>query len=249
MRDLHAELSELRVDWPETPELAGAVAARLAAPAPAARLRLRPAFAYALAALAAVFAVTMAASPDARSAVLEFLRLRNVQIERREPSAPSPQPGRLGAGLGLGTPVSLEEARAEAPFLAVPTATGLGDPDAVYVGLDDVALVYGARNGYVPSAETGAALLVQEFRGRVGPFIEKTLGSAAGLERLRVDGAPAYFVTGSHGFAYEAEGSVTYEDQRLAGNTLLVERPDGLLIRIEGELTRDAAVGIASSIP
>ena len=40
-----------------------------------------------------------------------------------------------------------------------------------------------------------------------------------------------------------------FEDQRLAGNTLLVERADGLLIRVEGDLTRDRAVAIARSVP
>ena len=40
-----------------------------------------------------------------------------------------------------------------------------------------------------------------------------------------------------------------FEDQRLAGNTLLVERADGLLIRVEGDLARDRAVAIAESIP
>jgi hypothetical protein len=258
MRDVHAELSELRMDWPETPDVATAVAARLAASAdgterrsPRRRRRAgwRPALAYGLAALAAAFAVTMAASPDARSAVLELLGLKHVRIERQEPVAPPPRPGTLGAGLGLGTPVTLAQARADAPFLSLPGADGLGEPDAVYVGRDSAALVYGARTGYVPAAETGAALLVQEFQGRVGQYIQKTVGSAAGLERLRVDGAPAYFITGSHGFAYEDDEGVTFEDERLAGNTLLVERADGLLIRIEGDLARDRAVAVARSIP
>ena len=40
-----------------------------------------------------------------------------------------------------------------------------------------------------------------------------------------------------------------FEEQRLAGNTLLVERPDGLLIRVEGDIARDRAVAIARSIP
>jgi hypothetical protein len=39
-----------------------------------------------------------------------------------------------------------------------------------------------------------------------------------------------------------------YEDQRLAGNTLLVERADGLLLRIEGKLDRAEAVRIAESV-
>jgi hypothetical protein len=251
MADLHAELTALRVEWPETPDLAEAVLAGLAEPARPRHRRpgWRPVLAYALAAIAVAFAITMAASPDARSAVLEWLGLKSVKVERREPTAPPPQPGALGAGLGLGTPVTLAEARREAPFLSLPAADGLGRPDAIYVGGQSVSLVYGDRPGYARSTTTGAALLIQEFEARVGPFIEKTVGEAARLERLTVDGAPAYFITGAHGFAYQGEDDVRFEDQRLAGNTLLVERADGLLIRVEGEIERDRAVAIARSVP
>jgi hypothetical protein len=250
MRDLHEELNALSVEWPATPDLAGAVAARLERPAPApARRAWRPALAYGLAAVAAAFAITMAASPDARSAVLEWLGLKSVKIERREPTAPPPQPGALGSGLGLGTPVTLEDARRRSPFLSLPTAAGLGRPDAIRLGGQSVSLVYGERPGFARSTTTGAAVLVQEFPARVGPFIEKTLGAGTRLDRLEVGGDPAYFITGAHGFAYEGEDDVRFEDQRLAGNTLLVERADGLLIRVEGDIERDRAVAIAQSIP
>lgn len=248
MRDLHEELTALSVEWPATPDLAAAVAARLERPAPA-RRAWRPALAYALAAVAAAFAITMAASPDARSAVLEWLGLKSVEIERREPDAPPPQPGTLGSGLGLGTPVTLAEARRRSPFLSLPTADGLGRPDAIHLGGQSVSLVYGERPGYARAATTGAALLVQEFPASVEPFIEKSVGQASGLERLTVDGDPAYFIAGAHGFAYQGEGDVRFEAQRLAGNTLLVERADGLLIRVEGDIERDRAVAIARSVP
>ena len=253
MAELHAELTALAVEWPATPDLTDGVLARLesTAPAPPSRRRpaWRPALAYGLAALAAAFALTMAASPDARSAVLEWLGLKSVKVERREPVAPSPSPGTLGSHLGLGTPVNLGEARERSPFLRVPTAEGLGEPDAIYLGGKSVSLVYGEREGYARADTTGVALLVQEFPARVGEFIQKTIGQGARLERLRVDGAPAYFITGAHGFAYDSDEGGGFEDQRLAGNTLLVERPDGLLLRIEGDISRDRAVAVARSMP
>lgn len=229
MRDLPAELTALAVEWPETPELAEAVLAQVQAP-PRRRRRVawRPALAYGLAALLAAFALTLAVSPDARSAVLEWLGLKSVKIERREPRP-------TDSGLRLGTPVTLEQARARVPFLSLPDA--LGSPAAVHVGTDSVALVY------------DGPVLVQEFPARVGPFIEKTIGMGARLERLEVDGAPAYFISGAHGFAYDSDGGGAFEAQRIAGNTLLVERPDGLLIRVEGALSRDRAVAIARSVP
>jgi hypothetical protein len=251
MTDPHAELSALRVEWPETPDLTEAVLAGIAQPARPRHRRpgWRPVLAYAVAAIAVAFAITMAASPDARSAVLEWLGLKSVEVERREPTAPPPRPGELGSGLGLGTPVSLAEARERLPFLSLPTAEGLGRPDAVYLGGENVSLVYGDRPGYARADTTGAALLVQEFRARVTPFIMKSVGEGARLERLRVDGAPAYFITGSHGFAYQQGASTDFEQQRLAGNTLLVERADGMLIRVEGDISRDRAVAVAQSVP
>jgi hypothetical protein len=250
MSELHEELAALTVEWPPTPDIAGGVAARLAAGAPVPRRRAwRPALAYALAALAAAFALTMAVSPDARSAVLEFLGLESVKVERREPSAPPPRPGKLGSNLGLGRPATLAQARRRAPFLRVPGAQRLGDPDAVYLGSRSVALVYGERAGYARARTTGAALLVQEFPARIGEFIQKSIGAGSRLERLHVGGDPAYFIAGAHGFAYLEGADVRFEDQRLAGNTLLVERGDGLVIRVEGDITRDRAVAVARSIP
>jgi hypothetical protein len=252
MADLHAELTALAVEWPPTPDLAEGVLERIG-PAPAVPRRRRPAWrpalAYGLAALVAAFALTMAASPDARSAVLEWLGLKSVEVQRREPVAPSPSPGTLGSGLGLGTPVTLAEARERSPFLRLPTADALGEPDAIYVGRAAVSLVYGEREGYPRADTTGAALLVQEFPARVGPFVQKSIGEGSELEQLGVDGAPAYFITGAHGFAYETAEGVDFEDQRLAGNTLLVERADGLLLRVEGDVSRGQAVAVARSIP
>jgi len=252
MADLHTELTALSVEWPATPDLADGVLARIepgGAVPRRRRLAWRPAVAYGLAAIAAAFALTMAVSPDARSAVLEWLGLKGVAVERREPVAPAPSPGTLGSGLGLGTPVTLAEARERSPFLRLPTAAGLDEPDAIYLGRAAVSFVYGEREGYPRADATGAAVLVQEFPARVGPFIQKTVGEGARLERLRVDGAPAYFISGAHGFAYETDDGVDFEDQRLAGNTLLVERADGLLLRVEGEVSRDQAVAVARSVP
>jgi hypothetical protein len=65
-----------------------------------------------------------------------------------------------------------------------------------------------------------------------------------------VDGDPAYFISGAeHGFAYVPTdgGNANFEHARLAGNTLLVERRDGVLLRVEGRIDREQAVRIAES--
>ena len=116
--------------------------------------------------------------------------------------------------------------------MLVPSA--LGDPDASYL----TTLPDGSQAASLLYAD--GPVLVQTFRARATPFIEKTIGSGAQLERLTVDGAPAYWIKGAHGFAYRPATSGAYDEQRLAGNTLLVDRADGILLRIEGRLSRDA---------
>jgi hypothetical protein len=235
---LERELAELQVAWPETPDIASAVGARLAAPAPQRRWLLRrlPAWQVAIAAVAVVIAVVMAV-PSTRAAVLDWLGLRSVKIEHREP-----RPSTFGSSLQLGTPVTLAQAQRRFPA-RLPAA--LGRPDAVYLSENPtrVDLVY--RNG------KRVGVLVTELRATATPVIEKSIGTASKFERFRVDGDPAYFISGAqHGFAYIPAGTQEpqFEHERLAGNTLLVERADGLLLRVEGRLNRDAAVRIARSV-
>jgi len=245
---LERELRELTVEWPATPDIAGSLA--LEAPPPR-RMPwfARPAWQIAVAVLAVVIAVVMAV-PSTRAEVLDFLGLSSVRIEHREPA-----PSRFGQSVALGDPVSLEQARRRAGFpLRVPAA--LSRPDAVY--LDEhpsygnrVDMTYRPRPGLPASGSTGVGLLVTELRGTATPVIEKTLGAASRSERLTIGGDPAYFISGAqHGFAYIPGGSgePLFEEQRLAGNTLLVERGDGVLVRIEGDVPLERAVRIAESM-
>src|SRR5690242_10481319 len=122
---LERELAELQIAWPETPDIAAAVGPRLVAPAPPRRwVLMRPAWQLAIVALALVIAVVMAVPPT-RAAVLDWLGLRSVKIEHREP-----QPSTFGSPLQLGTPVTMAEAQRQFP-LRLPAA--LGRPDGVYV--------------------------------------------------------------------------------------------------------------------
>jgi hypothetical protein len=246
MSELELELRELRIEWPETPDIASAVQGRLAAPPRRRAWFDRPAWQLAVAATALIVAVVMAI-PPARAAVLDFLGFGSVRITREEP-----RPSRLGQALVLGDPVTLERAR-RALSVVVPEA--LGQPDAVYLYDQPVMgprvdLVYRGREGIPVSSNTGVGLLITEFRAVTTPVIEKSAGSGATVERLEVDGDPAYFISGApHGFAYvNPEGDANFEEQRLAGNTLLVERSDGILLRIEADISRDRAVEIAESV-
>jgi hypothetical protein len=68
------------------------------------------------------------------------------------------------------------------------------------------------------------------------------------VEPVQVDGEPGYFVTGDDHFVMfrDENGLITDERTFLAGTVLLWNR-DGLLLRLEGDLTRDEALRIAGT--
>jgi hypothetical protein len=265
--ELERELRELTVEWPATPDLAAAVAVRIgtgAAAEPrrrAPRRRTRPrALAYAAGLLLALVGGTLAI-PPARSAVLEVLGLKGARIERRAPTAtptPTPAPGatpagELGNGLQLGTRVRDADVAGRVGFDAAPPPA-LGRPDAVYVAARPpggaVSYVYRPRPGFPRVEETGVGLIVTEFVATVTPVIQKAAGPGTTVEPVRVGDERGYWLAGTpHGFAFvDRDGQATFEDERLAGPTLLLEH-DGLLLRLEGDMTKERALALARSIP
>jgi hypothetical protein len=93
-------------------------------------------------------------------------------------------------------------------------------------------------------------VLLTEFRAGVTPVLQKAIGNRAHLRRLPVSGARAYLITGKpHGFAWVGpNGQIAFEDRRLAGRTLLVERDDGLLLRAEGRFPLARAGALAREL-
>ncbi len=237
---LERELQALAVEWPPTPDLAGAVAPRL-------RARRSPWRRRVAVGLALLVAGGLAASPAARSAIGDLLGLHGASVRRAPvPPHPAERPGRLGSGLRLGRPVLPADARRAVRFrLTLPP--GLGRPDAVWLAATlgqptRVSLIYGRRPGIPVSPHTNVAVLVTEFRARVTPVLGKTLGQGARVTRIAVPGGRAYAITGRpHGFAWLGPGGqFGFEERRLAGTTLLVERGDGVLLRVEGQLSLPA---------
>jgi hypothetical protein len=262
---LERELRALRVQWPRTPDIAAAVEAGSAAadradgggPSRAPRRRARPwrarPLAWGLAALVAVVAAGLAASPAARSALLDLLGLRGARVERREPPpSPPSRPGSLGSGLRLGRPATAAQAAARLGFEPTVPAS-LGTPDAVWLdapsqGPPRVSLVYARRPGIPRSPHTAVALLLTQFRARATPLLAKTLGAGARLARIAVAGGRAYLIRGAHGFAWAGpRGQFGYDERRIAGTVLLVERGD-VLLRAEGRLTRTRASALAREL-
>ena len=228
---LEQRLSELTVEWPETPDVAAPVRARLEAE-PVRRRRLWPRIAIPIAVVALVAAV-----PPARSTVLDWLGLGAVRIER-VPEAPTPTP----TPLDLGTRVPLGS------DVLVPDA--LGEPDAVYENGDIVTLLYRPRDDLPESANTGAGALVSQFPGETNEgFVHKQAGPDTTIERVSVDGEPGFWLDGAqHGLFYEdPSGGVREAPARLAGNTLVWRRGEQTL-RLEADVTKERALEIARSV-
>jgi len=237
--ELETRLAELQVAWPSEPDVAGRVRSRLEAqPRSRPRRRFRPAWAVALAILVSVGGV--AAVPSARSAVLRWLGIEGVRIER-VPEAPTPAPS-VSPILDLGEPAR------PAPDTLVPAA--LGPPSAVYEAGERVTLLYRPRPGLPESEQSGAGALLSQFPGRTNvQFIRKFAGPDTTIERVQVDGERGYWVAGEpHGLLYEDPAGVIREaPTRLAGPTLVWRRGD-LTLRLEADVSKTRALAIARSV-
>jgi hypothetical protein len=145
--------------------------------------------------------------------------------------------GKTQDDLALGERVSFADARERASFpVRVPTLEGLQDPD-VYLGqLGQVSFLYGS--------EEDPRLLITQIIGTGA--LEKLLSQATTVERVRVGPAEgAWLEGGEHVLFFPSTGP---ESQRLVGNTLLLEREDGVTVRIEADVSEREALRIFRSM-
>jgi hypothetical protein len=272
LEQMERQLTELssQLEWPATPNLAPAVRSRIGAGLPA-RGEVAPESRrwgralgitfgrrWALAVVAVVIALSaLAAYQPSREAIANWVNVHVFFQRVNELPTPSPQPpGSLGKRLGLGAQTTMADAQKQVPWkITVPQS--LGQPDEVYVQLPpdgptrgEVTLVYAARPGISVSGETGVAVLITEARGTVDKnFFGKTLGPNTTLEPVTVAGHEGYWIAGSpHIFIFiDAAGQFRDETMRLATNTLILD-VGGMVVRIEGNLTRAQALQIATSL-
>jgi hypothetical protein len=229
MSELELALSRIgrELDYPETPELVPAVRRRLAERR---RVSWRRPLVVALAALAVVAAAVLAV-PQARSAILDWLGIGSVTVRYVDDL---PELERTG-DLGLGDEMSLSEARERASFpIQVPTIDGLDDPKTFFRGeIGQVSFLYGSQDD--------PKLLITQIIGTGA--LEKLLHET-NLEIITVDGARgAWLSGGEHVLFLPGLGQ-----QRLVGNVLILERPDGVTTRIEADVSKDEALRIYRSM-
>jgi hypothetical protein len=263
---LETQLADLAtaLAFPRTPDLATAVGSRLRTPTGqvGARPRLLPlprSLRRSLL-LAAALALLIVGGAFAVRFGLELLSIETGPIPTEPPASARPSasplpPGALGVSLGLGRRLSFDEVDAAADFdVLAPGA--LGEADAVYVNdvalLGQVAFVYAPREDLPASSLlSGAGLLVTQNQGRADAGLAHKIvdTSLATIEPVDVDGAPGLWISGApHLFWYLGpDGTFINESRRLVGDTLAWER-DGILYRIEGDITLSQALEIARSM-
>ena len=258
MPELEQELIALgrQLDWPATPAIGARVRSRITAPV--VRHALWYQSRWAMAAAALLIALTaLAVYTPTREAIAGWVNVHVFFQRVRVLPSPSPLPsGPIGQRLGLGQPTTLAQAQSQLAWTITLPST-LGRPDEVYLQLPptgaaqgEVTLVYTKRPGIPVASQTGVAVLVTEARGKTNTdFFGKMLGSDATIEAVTVAGHQGYWVAGSpHVFIFlDANGNFRDETMRLATNTLILDE-GGTIVRIEGNLTKEQAVAIATSL-
>jgi hypothetical protein len=242
-RSLERELRALGAGLavPAAPDLAPAVRARLDE-RPVRRPLVRRRLVVVLAALALAAAAAMAV-PQARTAILEFLRIQGATVRRVEQPPAAPR-----LDLGLAVPVNLEAARERLAFEPlIPDFPGLGRPDRVYV--DRAA--FGGQIVFLYGSEDRPRLLVSEFRSDLdGDFIAKEAGPGSSIESVTVgDAGPGFWVAGEpHLFMFrDSSGNPKLDTVRLSANALIWQH-GRLTLRIEGEITKERALVLAETL-
>jgi len=243
LRDLAAA-----VDTGPVPDVAPAVLARLREQPRAARRR--PWLRIAIATL--VLALVAAAVPDVRSAVAGFIRdlpgvLFNTSEKHVPPVPPVPRRlnGSLGGPLGLTGPITLQAARSEVPFpVLVPES--LGAPDEVYLRGDRaVTMLWRARTGLPPLAGSQVGAMIDVIDPATAAIFQKML-YGIGFQRLVVDGHEARWIAARHPLlVLDAHGDPVA--RREAARTLVIYTGQ-VTVRIESQLSRDAAIRLAGSL-
>ena len=218
--NLEHELRALPIAFPDEPDLAPRVLARL--DCPVRRWWLVPALA-SLAVEGALFAI-----PQTRAAILDLFRIGGVEVRQVETQPRAPVRPAV-----LGREVSLATAQRGVDFpLLVPR-----DPFTAYVDRPMVNLRW---KRYV----------LTQWRGEQLPFAQKQVGPGSQTVGVEVRGSTGLWITGArHEIIYRdpATDQVVAKSRRLAGNVLICEAGD-VTYRLEGAKTVADARAVARNL-
>ena len=199
--------------------------------------RWRPAWRAALV-VVAVLAVLLAATPQGRAVVTHVLRFAGIELQQEPGPAPSP---RSAAALPGERRMSLAEARHRVSFpILVPAALGRPDEVVVSDGGRVASLVYRRT----PHGE----VRMDEFAGHVNPVFFQKFVYLARVTQVRVNGLKGLWIKGPHELLYiTRDGTPAAASARLTTGNTLIWGTRQVALRLEGNLSRTAALAIASS--
>jgi hypothetical protein len=233
MSELELRLNRLgrELDVPETPDLVDAVRQGLGEGRRPREWR-RP-LVIALAALVVAVGALMAV-PQSRSAILDFFGIGSVTIRAVDEY---PELELESGRLFFGERMSLAEARRRAAFpVRVPEVAGLGSPQVYYLqDVQQVSLVYGDPKK--------PRLLISQIIGTGA--IEKLVNSdETDIEQVRDGDSFGVWLEGEHVIHIPQLD----EDLRVVGNTLVMQRPDNVTVRVEADISKAEALRIFRSM-
>jgi len=197
----------------------------------------RPAWRAALI-VVAVLAVLLAATPQGRAVVTHVLRFAGIELQQEPGPAPSP---RSSAALPGERRTSLAQARRHVSFpILVPAALGRPSEVVVSDGGRVASLIYrGTPYGLVR---------MDEFAGHLDPVFFQKFIHAGDVTVVRVNGRKGMWVRGPHVLMYiTRDGTPAAASARLTTGSTLIWGTPQVALRLEGDLSRTAALAIASS--
>jgi hypothetical protein len=216
------------LEFPPTPDLTGAVRARLER-----RRWFRP-LVFAVAALVVGVGIALAV-PPARSAILRFFHIGAATVEKVE-TLPPAQQRPLVAGLG---PALVREDAEMAAQLRIRLPRGVRPPVRYYARPGLVATLLHVR---------GTPVLLAEIRDDQTVFAKKAVEKQTTVEPVRVGEFGLWLEGPQHVLMWRFRSpNVHVVETRLAGNVLIWVRL-GVTYRLEGELDKSQMLALARQI-
>jgi len=216
-----------RIEYPDTPPLAPVL------PTPS---RRRPWSRWrVLAVVIAALVVVVLVFPGTRQAMADLFGIGSVQIDVID-SLPEAAAVREPSGQN----VSLEEAEGLVEYAIL---TPVRSPDVVYVDLT-------VPGGMVTLGYGESRLYITQIPAEVdGEAVRKLVLPETEVVPVTVGDEPGFWIEGSgHALVIiDREGGIVEDSARLAADTLLFT-DDGLTVRIEGQMSLDQAMAIASQL-
>jgi hypothetical protein len=186
----------------------------------------------------AVLLALLVATPQGRAVVTHVLRFAGIELQQEPGQAPPP---RSGAALPGERRMSLAEARRHVSFpILVPAALGRPSEVVVSDGGRVVSLIY---------RRTPHGLMrMDEFAGHLDPVFFEKFVHLGHVTQVRVNGLKGLWIKGPHVLLYVTrDGTPASASARLTTGNTLIWGSRQVALRLEGNLSRTAALAIASS--